>query len=208
MVGLWVGHRVPRIANSMARKAASVLRYPGAPLMLILAAAWALLQRRLPRAELGAFALALGGAGLVALLFLLAGTMEDVAFIVYFEVFPEHWHGDYAPTSLLPRIPEFYGLWLTYTGGGIGLALLGLPGRDSAARRACRAVLLGAAAYSGILCTVDHHPSHYFLPLLALTGPALAAASAAISERRPTLGAALPVVALLGLCHLLWVGAV
>ena len=188
--------------------AASILRYPGAPLIFLLAGAWALSHGRLPRAALRAFTLALLGLGAVALIFLLAGTMEDVGFIVYFEVFPEHWHGDYAPTSLLPRIPEFYALWWTYTGGAIGLALLGLPGAPSPARRACRAILLGAFAYSGILATVDHHPSHYFLPLVALSGPALGAASAAISARAPRLGAALPALALLGLGHLLWVGAV
>jgi hypothetical protein len=109
--------------------------------------------------------------------------VDDLLFVLYFETFPEHWHGDFSLPSLLPRIPDFYWLWLRYSGGGVLLALAGLPGAPTLARRGARFLLLGAFAYSLILSTVDHHPTHYFLPLVALTGPALIATSAALPWR-------------------------
>ena len=48
----------------------------------------------------------------------LSGDAEDILFILYFETFPEHWHGNYNPVALISRMPEFYGKWGMYTGGG------------------------------------------------------------------------------------------
>lgn len=184
--------------------AAALLRYPGAVVPLLLALAWRASQGRWPAAALRSFAIAMSALAAGALLFFVAGHLEDAAFIVYFEIFPEHWHDDYQPSSLLPRAPEFYALWMQYTGGGLLLALAGLVGRSSAAR-ATRFLLGGVGAYSLILCTVDHHPTHYFLPLVGFTAPALAAAAAA---RRPALGIALPILCLVGVTAFLWRGVV
>ena len=109
------------------------------------------------------------------------GVLQDLLFILYFETFPEHWHGEYSPARLLPRVPGFYALWTAYTGGGIILAsaaaLLTAP---SEARRHLRWLLTAIGLYSGMLATIDHHPTHYFLPLVAVTGVAVACASAAV----------------------------
>ena len=58
--------------------------------------------------------------------------------------------------------------------------------------------MLGAIViYSLFLCTIDHHPTHYFLPLVACTGVAVVAASA--TTTRPALRTAFPTLCLLGL---------
>ena len=38
---------------------------------------------------------------------MLSGDAEDLLFILYFETFPEHWHGNYNPLDLLGRLPSF-----------------------------------------------------------------------------------------------------
>jgi hypothetical protein len=96
----------------------------------------------------------------------MTGDADDLLFILYFETFPEHWHGETAPLTLLGRVPHFAGLLAAYTGGGVVLLLaLCLWGAPSAARRAAQGLGLGALAYASLLATIDHHPTHYFLPL-------------------------------------------
>ena len=156
------------------------LRWPGTVVASIALAAWALLHREDVRARFGTLIGLIALGGLVAGLAVLTGDAEDLGFILYFETFPEHWHDDYQATNLLPRAPQFYALWAAYTGGGIVLAVLAAFGPRNAHRTSLRAVLLVAIAYSLFLCTIDHHPTHYFLPLVALTGPCVVAASAAV----------------------------
>lgn len=177
--------------------AASLLRYPGPVVSVLLAGAWALCFREVPWPALRRFGGAMAALAGLALLAGALGELQDAAFIVWFETFPEHWHGDYQAGSLLPRIPEFYGLWLRYTGGALALALAGAAlARPGGATQAARALLAAALAYSCVLATVDHHPTHYFLPLVGLTGPALAAAAAGSEPR--WLRIALPSLGLLG----------
>lgn len=120
------------------------------------------------------------GAGLgvlIAGLAILFGDPEDVLFILYFETFPEHWHGNYNPIELLSRYPTFYKKWIMYTGG---MLLLSLPFVWNQHNKAIFTLLGGAFAYSLILASIDHDPSHYFLPLVAITGPAFVASSTCI----------------------------
>ncbi len=186
--------------------AAAILRYPGGPVVLILLGAWTLLTGVRPWQALRRLGVSAAVAAAGGLALLLGGHMEDVGFILYFETFPEHWHGDYQPSSLLPRVPEFYATLLRYCGGAALLAFAGLFAPPSPERRATAFLLGSFGAYSLILCTVDHHPSHYFLPLVAVSGPALAAAATSI--RRPILGIALPILALIGVAIFLRSGQV
>lgn len=129
----------------------------------------------------------------------LAGVLQDVLFVLYFETFPEHWHGEYAATRLIPRVPGFYALWSVYTGGGLLLAAA-VAGwtHPSPARSAARWLLGSAGLYSVLLATIDHHPTHYFLPLVAVTGVAVVAASDALAKR--WMRVALPAAVLVGVC--------
>ena len=187
--------------------ASQALRWPGAVFgLLLLGAAWVgqRVRRPLPYAGLLLGLVALGG--LVAAAAMATGHADDLLFVLYFETFPEHWHDDYAPTSLLPRIPAFYGRWLAYTGGGLALAAVALgAGRDTEARAGGRGLLLAALAYSALLCTVDHHPTHYYLPLVALTGPLVMAGAASLPRRA---GIALAAAHLVGIAIFLHGGRV
>jgi len=110
---------------------------------------------------------------------------RDLGFILYFETFPEHWHGDFDPRSLLGRVPHFFAIWTAYTGGAlvvaVGIAIQSIVKEDHAGlaalpvAQAMRAILVGTLATSLLLATIDHHPTHYFLPLVALMGPVVAA---------------------------------
>jgi len=129
----------------------------------------------------------------------LTGVLQDVLFVLYFETFPEHWHGEYAATRLIPRVPGFYALWTVYTGGGLLLAAAAAGWSNaSSARSAARWLLGSVGLYSVLLATIDHHPTHYFLPLVAVTGVAVVAASDALEKRWLRLG--LPAAVLLGVC--------
>ena len=57
-----------------------------------------------------------------------------------------------------------------------------------------------------MLATIDHHPTHYFLPLVAVTGVATATASASVRSRR--LQWALPAMVLAGVLLFLTTGDV
>ena len=156
------------------------LRWPGTVVATFVLAAWALFQREDVRTRLGSLVGLVALGGLVAGLAVLTGDAEDLGFILYFETFPEHWHGDYKAGNLLARVPGFYAMWAAYTGGGIVLAVLATLGPRNPHRTSLRAMVSVALVYSLLLCTIDHHPTHYFLPLVALTGPCVVAASAAV----------------------------
>ena len=66
------------------------------------------------------------------------------------------------------------------------------------ARSAARWLLGSAGLYSVLLATIDHHPTHYFLPLVAVTGVAVVAASDALAKR--WMRVALPAAVLVGVC--------
>ena len=75
---------------------------------------------------------------------------------------------------LLGRAPAFFALWFVYSGGTLLLAALRWP-------TGTRVALGTALLYSLLLCTIDHSPTHYFVPLVQLS--ALAAACTADSVR-------------------------
>ncbi len=181
LVAVWSTGRPAQFG--LAGAVTQALRWPGTVVSLLVLGAGAFWThddiRRHVAWLLGLVALG----GLVAGLAIFTGDAEDLGFILYFETFPEHWHGDYNAPSLLPRIPEFYALWTAYTGGGLLLAVLSAFGPKNPARTGLRVVLTVAVAYSLFLCTIDHHPTHYFLPLVALTGPAIVAAAASHRPR-------------------------
>jgi uncharacterized membrane protein len=100
---------------------------------------------------------------------------------------------------LIPRVPGFYALWSVYTGGGLLLAAAAAGWTNASPARSAARWLLGAAGlYSVLLATIDHHPTHYFLPLVAVTGVAVVAASDALVKR--WMRVALPAAVLMGVC--------
>lgn len=166
---------------------AQLMRYPATGLSLALA----LLAAR-PRAALRALFTVLAAAAAFGLYGLWSDQLSGWLLTVAWESGPEHWHGDHDPALLLSRAPAFYARWLRYAGGtpllalaGIGLALHGTGWRglretDKNLPLRGAAVCMGAALlYSLLLCTIDHHPSHYFLPLLHLSALACALLPAA-----------------------------
>lgn len=120
---------------------------------------------------------AIGVGILIAGLAMLTGDAEDLLFILYFETFPEHWHGNFNPLDLLSRIPSFFKLWTMYTGG---MLILSLPFVFNSYNKQITPILLTMTGYALLLGTIDHHPSHYFLPLVACTGPIFVASSTCI----------------------------
>lgn len=185
---------------------AGMLRWPGIITATLFALLWWwVMGRRTDRGLLGLW-LSVLAAALVVFLAVQTGDAEDLAFILWFETFPEHWHGNYTLQDLLSRVPSFYGTWARYTGGALLLSFLGLWGSLNTERRALRFILLSAFLYSAFLCTIDHHPSHYFLPLIALTGPAVGISAATLRHSSARNG--LVALALLGVFAQLWTGYV
>ncbi len=141
---------------------AQLARYPGtliAGLFLVFAG------RRAEAMKLGvgvaALILAFGLGGWAT------GDLDGWIETAMWETGPEHWHGETSPSVLLARIPAFYLLWLGYAGG----TPLLIP---SVQNRAVNVLYGTALAYSLLLCTIDHSPSHYFLPLVWLSVLAVA----------------------------------
>ena len=120
--------------------------------------------------------------------------------ILYFETFPEHWHGNYNIATLLSRIPSFFQNWFVYTGGSLFLVIPFLFGPAQAERKALRTIFFSILPYSLVLATIDHHPSHYFLPLVACTGPMLLASVALVGRS----GRILTALSIGGICLYLW----
>jgi hypothetical protein len=200
-----------RRASGLFVVLAQALRWPGTVFSLLLAGGLAIREERSWNQAVKRIIPALpwmgGGLGLGLLVSALAvwsGDAEDLLFILYFETFPEHWHDNYALMDLLPRAPDFYRNWLYYTGGGLLLCVWGLIGAPNPARRKAQGLFIGMLGYSFILATIDHHPTHYFLPLVALTGPVLGASVAEDRLRRRIL----PMLCLGGILVLLERGQV
>lgn len=159
---------------------AQALRWPGAILSTIFLLSQHWLNRdvdtdliRSLKTLWGAICLGM----LIAGIAMLTGDAEDLLFILYFETFPEHWHGNFNPLDLLSRLPEFFTLWTMYTGG---MLILSLPFAFNNYNTSLTPILLTMVSYGLLLGTIDHHPSHYFLPLVACTGPIFVASSTCI----------------------------
>ena len=133
----------------------------------------------------------------LALAALLSENLHHWLEVLWFETVPEHYNNNQEALPIGQRPLAFYGRWLAYTGGGLALAFAGLG------HRGARFVLGSALVYSLLLCTIDHFPTHYFLPLVAMTGVAIATGSARF--RHPVLSHGVPALALIGAaCWLIW----
>ena len=176
---------------------AGLLRWPGVVVSTIFLISWWRFSGNTPWTALRRLWIWVGIGGVIATIGVFTGVLEDLLFILYFETFPEHWHGEYSPTKLLPRVPGFYALWAAYTGGGlIWGALAAWRAQPSYARTATRWLLSAIGLYSLMLATIDHHPTHYFLPLVAITGVVTVTASASLANSRLRL--LLPAAVLVG----------
>ena len=175
--------RGPRYALSSLW--AQLSRYPGSAVAAI-AAVLDGQPARAARMVAGvlAVAAAFGLAGLAT------GALDGWLETARWETFPEHWHGNTDPAVLVGRVPAFVATWLAYAGGLPLLAALRWP-------RGTRVALGTALLYGALLATIDHSPSHYFLPLLHLS--AVACACTAESFDTPLLRHGLPALGLLGL---------
>ena len=180
---------------------AGLLRYPGTIALTLAAGVQRLVLRRTAtrgllalRGTVLAVAVALGVAALVSSQF------QHWLEILWFETVPEHYANNQEAAPIWQRPLQFYGRWLYYTGGGLALALAVL--RD----RGARFVFGSALVYSLLLCTIDHFPTHYFLPLVAMTGVTLAVGSSRL--RGPVLRHGVPVLAALGALAWLTVGRI
>jgi len=174
--------------------AASLLRYPGAFVLLGAALLRAFTERRLKGLLRPALVTLGAAAGLVLLAtaaLALTGGLEEALEILWFETLPEHWHGEHDPGVLLRRAPRFYWMWVVYAGGAPLLAIVCARGRSLL-------ILATAASYSLLLCTIDHFPTHYFLPLVHLSAIALAAGAGSFNQRLP--GRVVLWLGLAGLC--------
>jgi hypothetical protein len=182
---------------------AQLARYHAGLLVLLPA----LLTGRAGRAAgwLGAVAMLLAA---VAALGAASGSLAGWIETVRWEIGPEHWHGDTDAAVLLARVPGFATQALRY-GGFLPLAALLLAAGEALRRgRAPSApgqgapgtrVLLGSlAGWCALVATIDHQPSHYQLPVVALGTLAFSAACA------PLRGAARTLVPLAGVAGLGW----
>lgn len=185
--------------------AAGLLRWPGVVVSSIFLMTWWQASGKAPWTALRHLWSWVVVGSVLAAIGVFTGVLEDLLFILYFETFPEHWHGEYSVTKLLPRVPGFYALWGAYTGGGLIWAIVGCASpRPSPARTATRWLLGAIGIYSLMLATIDHHPTHYFLPLIAVTG--VAVVSAAEAWRGHKLEAVIPAAVTIGVLLLLWRG--
>ena len=183
--------------------AAGLLRYPGTIVLTI----WALLQRLLLERKafpaivrlwtvvaLVAAAIGLGGAA--------TGQLGEWLDILWFETGPEHFQNNQEAPPILERPQIFYTEWAHFMGfkGSFGLAAWAiLAGFILWADRNARWILSCILVYSLLLCTIDHFPSHYFLPLVTGMGVSMGMACRRIPEglTREITGAALAVFVLI-----------
>ncbi|NOZ84930.1 MAG: hypothetical protein GXP49_01440 [Deltaproteobacteria bacterium] len=180
-----------------------ILRYPGTIVLsagalflgpnfkrtrMFLKAAW------LPMAALCILATVAG---------LVSGHLTDWLNVLYFETFPEHFHGNYDLGTLVSRIPGFYREMLMWSGfiPILSLAMLSGTGR--------RLALFGIF-YSFLLSTIDHVSPHYFLPIqtvLACSGACNV--SVMIKKRRSRIAPAVAwIIPVFGIAWLLFSGTV
>ncbi|MFM7203090.1 MAG: hypothetical protein ACKO6N_20065 [Myxococcota bacterium] len=148
----------------------TLVRYPGVAVMVLLPLVQGWLYPGRRRGVLKAASAGMVLVGVICVGFVLVGSMKGQLphwlEILYFETFPEHFHGDYALSSLLPRPPEFYGLLLQYLGYTPLLLVL-------ARTRLAWLTALTCLLYTFLLCFIDHFPSHYFITPMYLLGVAL-----------------------------------
>ena len=152
--------------------AAQLLRYPGSFVVFLgtlITRSWQDAGRLTALIVGVAVAFAVGG--------FVTGDLSGWIATVAWESGPEHWHGEADLLVLLGRAPAFYGLWFVYSGGTLLLAAAAWP-------RGTQVALGTALLYSLLLCTIDHSPTHYFVPLVQLS--ALATACTAASLRSPS----------------------
>ncbi len=152
---------------------AGLLRYPGTIALSLAALLAAGIYGKGLRPLALLWATVLAAAAAIGLGGLLSGQFDHWLEVLWFETIPEHYNNNGEAPPIWQRPPEFYVLWLRYTGWGL---LFALP----LAGRGARWVLGCAAAYSLFLCTIDHFPSHYFLPLVALSAVAIGANAGAL----------------------------
>jgi len=155
------------------------LRWPGGILSSVFALLYGYFNKEMPIKGLQYLWIGIFLGGIIAGLAMLTGDAKDLLFILYFETFPEHWHGNYEAGHLLSRIPGFYQKWILYSGGTF---LLTVPFLWHKRGSVLRIMLGGTLIYSLILATIDHDPTHYFLPLIAITGPCFIYASSIITQ--------------------------
>ncbi len=162
-----------------ASLASSILRYPGFFVSTAATLVDGVLLRDFRHAKrnliamwipLAAFCVVILLAGLVT------GRLGHWLWILHFETFPEHFHGDYALSALLPRVPLFFRDLLVYAGL---LPLFALP----VLGRGARLLFIVGMGYTVVLCAIDHFPIHYFLPLIALFAAAAGCNAAAVGKR-------------------------
>ena len=189
--------------------AAGLLRYPGTVVLglgaliqwaFLRKSPWPALKRLAITVSVVALLLGLGG--------LFSGNLGEWISILWFETGPEHWDNNQEALPLLQRPLEFYREWAQYQGfgpfgAGAVFAWLAAVGWTLAANAKSRWLIGLALTYSLLLCTIDHFPSHYFLPLVAIMGLALASSTEGIRARiaRELFGclmAAVPLGMLLG----------
>ena len=204
LLGVWIG----LVENNPWRFAvfglfSQALRWPGAILSTIFAVLHPKQQGFSLWKYLGyLWALILGGM-LIAGMAMLTGDADDLLFILYFETFPEHWHGNANPLALIQRIPEFFAMWSVYTGG---MLLLSIPFMLHKHNKYIFALLASFLGYGLLLGTIDHHPSHYFLPLVASIGPCFIASSTCLTN--PKHQKVFMYLGIIGVVVYLWVGIV
>ena len=117
------------------------------------------------------------------------GVLGEWMDILWFETGPEHYQNNQEAAPLLQRPQAFYREWSALMGfGSLGKAGIwawaALVALVLWADRLARWILACILVYSLFLCTIDHFPSHYFLPLVAGMG-----VSMAIATRRLPVGA-------------------
>jgi hypothetical protein len=177
--------------------AAGLLRYPGTIVLTL----WALLQKLLlDRKALPAITRLWTLVALVAISIGLAGAVTgqlgEWLDILWFETGPEHYQNNQEAPPLLQRPQVFYTEWANIMGfrGSFGLAAWAMIAAAVLwADRNARWVLSCVLIYSLLLCTIDHFPSHYFLPLVAGMGVSMGMACRRIPKglAREIAGAAL-----------------
>jgi hypothetical protein len=142
---------------------------------------------------------------IVARLALATGHLGEWMHILWFETGPEHYQNNQEAAPLLERPLAFYTEWARLMGfGALGKAALlawaAMVGFVVWADRHARWILASVLLYSLLLCTIDHFPSHYFLPLVAGMGISMAVATRRVPRgwARETVGLALAVLVIAG----------
>ena len=166
--------------------AAGALRYPGVIIITLAGVLMWLLARRTAWRALRLLWVSVGViAAIVFGVAWLMGQLDHLVFTLWFETGPEHYHGDYGLLSMLQRAPEFFYKWISYLGFGnfwvFGIIFsLGTTIWLLLANKTSRWISATALCYGVLLSTIDHSPTHYFLPLIGLSGLSIASASSTL----------------------------